>query len=210
MTDIILEEGGTLDKYEGDAIIAFWNAPLDQIDHAARACRAAVRCQRRLAEMRPLWRERCGRDLFMRIGLHTGPVIVGNLGSRQRFDYTVLGDTANLASRLEGANKVFGTGVLLTEATRQAAGDALIATAQDIGRVQVVGRREPVRVFALGERAPQLAAACERALALCAEGRASAAADELADYEDDPFARRLAEQCRRDPDFDGLWRLTEK
>ncbi|MBE0616597.1 MAG: adenylate/guanylate cyclase domain-containing protein, partial [Proteobacteria bacterium] len=92
MTDLIHEEGGTVDKYEGDAIIAFWNAPLDRPDHAACAVRAALRCQARLAELRPEFRERVGRDLFMRIGLNTGPAVVGNMGSRNRFDYTMLGD----------------------------------------------------------------------------------------------------------------------
>ena len=147
MTDIILEEGGTLDKYEGDAILAFWNAPLDQPDHARRACRAAVRCQRRLAERREEFRRRCGRDLHARIGLHTGEVVVGNMGSRQRFDYTVLGDAANLASRLEGANKAFGTATLISDATREAAGDTILC--RPLGRARVVGRREPVPVFEL-------------------------------------------------------------
>ncbi|MCA1808930.1 MAG: adenylate/guanylate cyclase domain-containing protein, partial [Lentisphaerae bacterium] len=91
MTDIIQAEGGTVDKYEGDAIIAFWNAPLPQDDHAARAVRAALQCQARLAEMRPDLRARYGGDLFMRIGVNTGPVVVGNMGSHNRFNYTILG-----------------------------------------------------------------------------------------------------------------------
>jgi len=86
MTDIIQEEGGTIDKYEGDAIIAFWNAPLDQSDHAVRAVRASLRCQARLAEMRPGFKARTGKDLFKRIGLNSGPAVVGNMGSRTRFD----------------------------------------------------------------------------------------------------------------------------
>ncbi|HEY7527762.1 MAG TPA: adenylate/guanylate cyclase domain-containing protein, partial [Candidatus Deferrimicrobiaceae bacterium] len=112
MTDIVHEEGGTLDKYVGDAIIAFWNAPLDQPDHALRAARAAVRCQEKLSELRPVFRGKTGKDLFMRIGLNTGTAVVGNLGSRSRFDYTILGDAVNLASRLEGINKQFGTYIL--------------------------------------------------------------------------------------------------
>ena len=109
MKYIIMDEGGTLDKYVGDAIVAFWNAPLPQVDHAARAVRAAVRCQRRLAERREEYMQRTGAAVRMRIGLNTGPVVVGNMGSARRFDYTMLGDTANLASRLEGANKALGT-----------------------------------------------------------------------------------------------------
>jgi adenylate cyclase len=97
MTDIILTSGGTLDKYEGDAIIAFWNAPLDQPDHALRACRAALACQKRLAELQSRFQEKYGRAVSMRIGLNSGPAVVGNMGSSRRFDYTAMGDTINLA-----------------------------------------------------------------------------------------------------------------
>ena len=121
MTDIIMDEGGTLDKYEGDAIIAFWNAPLAQADHAVRACRAALRCQRRLAELRRVFQQRTGASLRMRVGLNTGEVVVGNMGSRKRFNYTILGDAANLASRLEGANKAFGTETMVSGSTWQLA-----------------------------------------------------------------------------------------
>ncbi|MFH0880638.1 MAG: adenylate/guanylate cyclase domain-containing protein, partial [Lentisphaerota bacterium] len=117
MTDLILEEGGTLDKYEGDAIIAFWNAPMSQADHAVRACRTALRCQRKLAERREEFLQRTGAVMKMRIGMNTGDVVVGNMGSHNRFNYTILGDAANLASRLEGANKAFGTYMMVSEAT---------------------------------------------------------------------------------------------
>ncbi len=212
MTDIILEEGGTLDKYEGDAIIAFWNAPLDQPDHAARACRAAVRCQRALAAHRPRWRDACGRDLAMRVGLHTGEVVVGNLGSRQRFDYSILGDAANLASRLEGVNKVFGTGCLISAATlRQAQGAVL---ARELGQVQVVGRQEPVTVHELwglaGDEPPAWWAAYAEALAACRAGRGDQARAALAQGADDPAAGALIARLDRDPSFAGLWALTEK
>ncbi len=212
MTDIILEEGGTLDKYEGDAIIAFWNAPLDQPDHAARACRAAVRCQRALAEHRPRWREACGHDLFMRVGLNTGEVVVGNLGSRQRFDYSILGDAANLAARLEGVNKVFGTGCLAAAATiTQAAGAVL---AREVGAVQVVGRRQPVIIHELaglaGEEPPAGWAAYGEALALCRQRRQAEAHERLAHLPDDPVARTLATDLAADPDFAGVWVLTSK
>lgn len=145
MTDIIHEEGGTIDKYEGDAIIAFWNAPLPQADHACRAVRAAMRCQRRLSEMRPGFRRRIGRDLFMRIGLNTGQAVVGNMGSRTRFDYTMLGDAVNLAARLEGINKQFGTYTMISGATLAAMGEEF--PVYELGRVTVVGRREAVTVY---------------------------------------------------------------
>ncbi|WP_051822565.1 CHASE2 domain-containing protein [Desulfonatronum thiodismutans] len=149
MTEIIHDEGGTVDKFEGDAIIAFWNAPLDVPDHARRAVRAALRCQARLAELRPRFRERTGHDLFMRIGINTGPAVVGNMGSHSRFDYSMLGDAVNLAARLEGVNKQFGSFTLISEATRKA---VLEQSSDDIpmrelGRVAVVGRAEPVTVY---------------------------------------------------------------
>lgn len=145
MTDIIQEEGGTVDKYEGDAIIAFWNAPLPQADHAERAVRAALRCQVQLEKMRPELRRHSGKDLFMRIGLNTGAVVVGNMGSRNRFNYTILGDAANLASRLEGVNKQFGTYTIISEATFNEMGKAFAA--RELALVAVVGRKEPVRIY---------------------------------------------------------------
>ncbi|MBN2060002.1 MAG: adenylate/guanylate cyclase domain-containing protein, partial [Deltaproteobacteria bacterium] len=117
MTDIILAEGGTIDKYEGDAIIAFWNAPLDVPDHAKRAVRSALLCGRKLSELRPGFRKRIGTDIYARIGINTGQVVVGNMGSNQRFDYTFLGDAGNLASRLEGVNKQFSTYLMVSEYT---------------------------------------------------------------------------------------------
>ncbi len=145
MTDIIHEEGGTVDKYEGDAIIAFWNAPLPQPDHALRCVRAALRCQEKLAALRPAFRERIGRDLRMRIGINSGPAVVGNLGSRTRFDYTMLGDAVNLASRLEGINKQFGTYTVLSQATLDLLAGGV--PVRELARVAVVGRREAVRIF---------------------------------------------------------------
>lgn len=145
MTDIIMEEGGTVDKFEGDAIIAFWNAPLDHPDHASRALRASLRCQDRLAEMRPYFRRKVGKELLMRVGLNTGPAVVGNMGSHARFDYTMLGDSVNLASRLEGVNKMFGTYTLVSKSVLEAARGEFAA--RELGRVKVVGRNEPVVVF---------------------------------------------------------------
>lgn len=212
MTDIILEEGGTLDKYEGDAIIAFWNAPLDQPDHAARACRAAVRCQRALAANRARWRRICGRDLFMRVGLNTGEVVVGNLGSQQRFDYSILGDAANLAARLEGVNKVFGTGCLASSTTMDRAGSVVLG--RELGQVQVVGRQEPVTVHELwgmaGDKPPAGWAIYHQALDFCRSGRKAEAQPLLAGLPDDPAASALAAQIAKDPAFAGLWALTEK
>ena len=145
MTDIIHEEGGTVDKYEGDAIIAFWNAPLKVADHPIRLVQTSLRCQAALKRMRPAYREAIGKNLFMRIGMNTGPAVVGNMGSRTRFDYTMLGDAVNLAARLESVNKEFGTYTMVSRSTRELVRDEFAF--REIGRVAVVGRKEAVTVY---------------------------------------------------------------
>jgi adenylate cyclase len=217
MTDIILEEGGTLDKYEGDAIIAFWNAPLAQADHAVRACRAALHCQRRLAEQREAYRQRTGAELRMRVGLNTGEVVVGNMGSHKRFNYTILGDAANLASRLEGANKAFGTETMVSGSTwRLVAGDF---RGRQLADLRVVGRKTAVPVYELTGFA---ADAAPSGWDLFAEGLTRFRAGDFAGAKeiferlpDDPaaqrYARRCADLCAQPPaSWDGVWGLTEK
>jgi len=145
MTEIILEEEGIVDKFEGDAIMAFWGAPLDQGDQALRACRVALRQQARLAELNRRLADLNLPPLKMRIGINTGEAIVGNLGSARRFDYTVIGDTVNLASRLEGLNKFYGTAIMASEATVAACGNAVVFRELDL--VAVKGKEQPVRVF---------------------------------------------------------------
>jgi adenylate cyclase len=145
MTDIIQEEGGTIDKYEGDAIIAFWNAPLAQDDHAERAVRAALRCQAKLDELRPVFRERVKKDLYKRIGINSGPAVVGNFGSHTKFNYTMLGDAVNLASRLEGVNKQFKTYTMISAMVKERLGGAF--PLREVSRIAVVGRKEPVTVY---------------------------------------------------------------
>jgi adenylate cyclase len=145
MTEIILHEEGTVDKFEGDAIMAFWGAPLDQPDQARRACRAALRQQAALAELNQRFAELNLPPLTMRIGLHTGEAIVGNLGSEKRFDYTVIGDTVNLAARLEGLNKFYGSHVMASEATVTACDSGVEFRELDL--VAVKGKEQAVRVF---------------------------------------------------------------
>ncbi|MGD8520164.1 MAG: adenylate/guanylate cyclase domain-containing protein [Desulfobacterales bacterium] len=144
MTDIIHSEGGTIDKYEGDAIIAFWNAPLEIDAHADRAVRAALSCQARLEQLQPTFIKRIGEPLRMRIGINTGPAVVGNMGSHARFDYTVVGDAVNSASRLEGANKQFGTSILISQSTKESLGNQLMT--RELARLAVLGRAEPITV----------------------------------------------------------------
>jgi len=218
MTDIIMEEGGTLDKYEGDAIIAFWNAPLAQSDHAVRAVRASVRCQQKLAGRRAEFQERTGAVMKMRIGLNTGPVVVGNMGSRERFDYTVLGDAANLASRLEGANKALGTYLMIAESTWSQTHGAF--PGRELGSLRVVGRKTPVRVYEAmgleGGEAGESERAFEGALAQVGEGRWAEAATAFEGLGDEAAAKTYAAKCRSlsaagpDAQWDGIWNLTEK
>ena len=218
MTDIILEEGGTLDKYEGDAIIAFWNAPLHQPDHAVRAVRASVRCQQKLAERRAEFEQRTGAVLKMRIGLNTGPVVVGNMGSSNRFDYTVLGDAANLASRLEGANKALGTYMMVAESTWSQTNG--VFPGRELGQLTVVGRKTPVRVYEAtgleGGASSEAEQAFEAALAQVRSGRWAAASAAFEKLGDDAAARTYAAKCRAlaaagpGAAWDGIWNLTEK
>jgi adenylate cyclase len=157
MTDIIEAHGGFVDKYIGDAIAAMFGAPLDDPAHATNAVRAALACRRRLAELERTGDTLKSRKLAHRIGLNTGAALVGNIGSRRRFNYTAMGDMVNLASRLEGANKYFGTSIMAAEATVAATGNAFVWRELDLIRVQ--GRAQPVRIFeplaAAGEASPE-------------------------------------------------------
>jgi adenylate cyclase len=140
---VIFEHGGTLDKFIGDAIMAFWGAPVAQADHARKAVDAALDMSAALDEMRGQLGE-IGSELEIGIGIHSGSAVVGFIGSSDRLDYTVIGDTVNLASRVEGLTKGLAR-VLVTEATRDAALDAF--EWRDCGSHQVKGRSEPVRLF---------------------------------------------------------------
>ena len=147
LTQIILAHRGTLDKFIGDAIMAFWGAPLRLPDHAGRACRAALEMQTAMAALQPGWLKRGFPRLTARLGLHTGPLIAGNVGSRERFNYTVLGDTVNLASRLEGVNKLYGTNILLSEEAYRLVAEQFLMRQLDTIRVQ--GRVQPVTIYEL-------------------------------------------------------------
>jgi adenylate cyclase len=145
MTDIILKHQGTVDKFEGDAIIAMFGAPNQLPNHAEHACLANIEMQERLSLLRKNWQSRGLPALKMRIGMCTGSAVVGNMGSSRRMDYTMMGDTVNTASRLEGANKVYKTYCLISESTRKAAGKAIIA--RQIDTISVVGKKETVRIY---------------------------------------------------------------
>jgi adenylate cyclase len=145
MTDIIQEQGGFVDKYIGDAIVAVFGAPLDDPNHAENAVSAALRCRDRLHKLNREPAEWQRFTLHQRIGLNSGDALVGNIGSRQRFNYTVVGDTVNVASRLEGANKYFGTTIMAAKSTFERAVSAFAWRELDSIRVQ--GRDEPVGIY---------------------------------------------------------------
>ncbi|MBT8374989.1 MAG: CHASE2 domain-containing protein [Deltaproteobacteria bacterium] len=145
MTDIIFKHEGTVDKFEGDAIIAFFGAPNILKNHAERACIACIRMQKRLSQLREKWQGNDKPQLKMRIGLCTGSAVVGNMGSKNRMDYTMMGDTVNTAARLEGVNKIYGIYTLISETTFIAAGSS-IAT-REIDTIYVVGKNEPVTIY---------------------------------------------------------------
>lgn len=157
MTDVVFAHYGVLDKYIGDAIMAFWGAPLDQPDHAQRACATALDMIETLHQLHADWERRGVSKLDVGIGINTGPMIVGNMGSRKRLAYTVLGDAVNVASRLEGLSKEFRVRVVISEATRVAAGEAFAYRFLEV--VTVKGRSEPVAVHELVGRAGQPASA---------------------------------------------------
>jgi adenylate cyclase len=154
MTQIVLEEKGYLDKYIGDAVMAFWNAPNAVPDHADRALRTAVLMQRRMRELNAKWREADpdAEILEVRIGINTGMVIVGNMGGEDKFNYSAIGDAVNLASRLEPANKSYDTLVMVSELTVERATPGAFRT-RELDLIAVKGKEEPVKVYELLELA---------------------------------------------------------
>jgi adenylate cyclase len=211
MTRVVLEAEGTLDKYIGDAILAFWGDPVPHADDAARACRAALEQTRRLKALWPSWDARGLPRLDMRIGIETGEAIVGNVGSELKLNYTVLGDAVNFASRLEAVNKLYGTRILIGENARREAGDAIEVRELDL--LTVAGKTRPVRVYELlgmaGEVGAEVGAgfkAYERALSAWRGRRWDEAEVEVKQAEallgaDEPTRALLARvaACRLDP-----------
>jgi adenylate cyclase len=213
MTDIILGRRGTIDKYMGDAIMAFWNAPLDDAEHAANGCRAALAMIADLNQLNQTWRQEAEREgrpfrpVDIGIGLNSGLCCVGNMGSDQRFDYSVLGDDVNLASRLEGQSKTYGVSIVIGENTRaRAAGFAML----ELDLIKVKGKTKPVRIFTLigdGARAAdpvfgELMAANDAMLAAYRTQRWDEAEQRLAE------CRRLTKgRSRAEGRLDGLYEL---
>ncbi len=147
LTEILFRERGTLDKYIGDAIMAIFNAPHRLDDHAHRACRVAIEMRGKISELgRECQRQGCP-SLNMGVGINTGEAVVGNMGTELRFDYTAIGDTVNLASRLEGMNRLYGTGIIVSQATFERTEDGFLFRELDLVRVK--GKKRPVRIYEL-------------------------------------------------------------
>jgi class 3 adenylate cyclase len=147
MTETIIKYQGTVDKYIGDCVMAFWGAPSEVNNHAELACKAALECQKRCAELNARW-DREGKKTFAtRIGINSGEIVVGNIGSPQRLSYTIIGDDVNLASRLEGLNKNYGTQCIISESTMSQLPNDFALRMMDF--VVVKGRTKPVTIYEL-------------------------------------------------------------
>ncbi|MBF0431096.1 MAG: adenylate/guanylate cyclase domain-containing protein [Fibrobacteria bacterium] len=151
MTDILLENMGTLDKYEGDAIIAFYGAPMEMPDHAFKACKTGLLMQAKLVELREKWKSEGDKwpeivhNMRMRIGINTGPIVTGNMGSHVRMNYTMMGDAVNLAARLESGAKQYGVFSLVSDETMKSAGDGVYGRLIDV--IRVIGKSQPVKIY---------------------------------------------------------------
>ena len=147
MTDIVIKYNGTLDKYVGDEIMAFWGAPIPQEDHALQSCKAAVEMMNVLHQLNENWKKIGKETLDIGIGLNTGDMIVGNMGSSSRMDYTLMGDSVNLGARLEGTNKVYKTHIIISEYTYEHVREYVIVRELDL--IKVKGKELPVKIYEL-------------------------------------------------------------
>lgn len=225
MCNIIIAYEGTIDKFEGDAIIAFWGAPTIQQDHARRCCLASIDMNKALVPMRKKWVAEGRPPLYVRMGINSGPMVVGNMGSAQRMNYTMMGDAVNLASRLEGANKAYDSDIMISESTLSACSDEV--DVRELDRIRVVGKSEPVTVFQLLERKNQTPAEVadlveqfERALDCYKSRDFKQALDEfrrcLDIVADDGPSKTYVARCEKflkappASDWDGVFELEEK
>jgi len=220
MTDIIMDSRGVVDKYMGDAIMAFWGAPVDMEDHADRAAEASIKQMDRLREMQNKWKEEGVPQLDIGIGLNTGHAVVGNMGSHQRFDYTAMGDTINLGSRLEGLNKPYKTNIIVSENTKKKLSEKFIVRKLDL--VAVKGKKEPVMIFELVGRSAEVSderkkvlKTFEKGFDLYREKKFKEAKEEFDSIQDGP-AKVFSERCdfflNNPPEesWDGVWVMTTK
>jgi len=218
MTRIVLEEKGTLDKFIGDAVMALFNAPLDVTDHPERACTAAVRMMAELKHLNQGFQERGMHTIDIGIGINTGPAVVGNMGADIRFDYTAIGDSVNLASRLEGLNKYYGSHILVSEDTRcRISSGGFIF--REVDRVRVKGKHLPVVMYELMIANTEILPEFEQGLELYRKREfvsASEIFDRLAQTWQDGPSRLYVERCGEyianppDENWDGTYTAKSK
>ena len=214
MTDIILESGGTVDKFEGDAIIAFWGAPVEYEDHAQRAVSSALECQRVHAVLNRRLEEINFPPLHTRMGLASGSMVVGNMGSDKRFDYTMMGTDVNLASRLEGVNKVYSTPILISNTTKEFLPESI--KCREIDTVMVMGQKTPVTIWEPVLKIPVFAERYSKALKLYRSGDFQLAMKLFVEIEEDGPSKTMASRCDQfiregtPAEWDGTWVLTSK
>lgn len=225
MTDIIMKYDGTVDKFEGDAVIAFFGAPITYSDHAARACLASLEMQQKLIEMRANWNEQGKHQLHVRIGLNTGFMVVGNMGSAYRMDYTMMGDGVNLAARLEGVNKQYGTYTMISEFTYAEAKEHI--EVRELDMIRVVGKNEPVRIYEVLGKKGEVSAEQKKATRYFSKGlqlyrsqnwgeaaKYFAHANKL--YDQDAASKEFFDRCKNfeknNPgrDWDGVYQMATK
>jgi adenylate cyclase len=222
MTEIITAHKGTIDKYIGDCIMAFWNAPLDDPDHAKNAVGAARAMRKRLAELNQAWAAEGRRTLHIGIGINTGECCVGNFGSQQRFDYSLLGDPVNLSSRLEGLTKLYGVDLIIGEQTASLLDEPDLI---ELDLVAVKGKTRAVRIYTLPPQPIEALQFADRHSALLAAYRRRDWAGALGMLDDDAlraepgmapvynlFRRRIAQLQLESPpgDWDGVFVAEEK
>lgn len=221
MTRIIMDKRGVVDKFIGDAIMAFWNAPIDQEEHAIAACRAALGMVKQLDELQRQWKARNQPEIHIGIGLNTGNAVVGNMGSVDRLSYTAMGDSVNLASRLEGLTKEYGVSIIISEFTHEKIKEIL--RCRKLDRVRVKGKRQPIAIYeVLGEKSDHrfhaFIEAYEGALELYFHGefkKAQKAFDTLLKFKDNKAAHVIRERCieyiKHPPqEWDGVYAMKTK
>lgn len=220
LSNLIMEEGGTVDKFEGDAIMALFGAPLPCNDHAVKACAAALKIREKMAELNTQF----GYNLNVRVGVGTGDAIVGNMGSRERFDYTAMGDTVNTASRLEGINKFYKTRILVMQKTVDGADATGGFFFREVDTICPKGKNDSLRIHELmgvsaSEEGRKVVAVWNEALAAYRNGNWSEAEEKLdsvlAVLPDDGPSKTLLERIREfkiqpPASWDGVWRFKEK
>jgi adenylate cyclase len=220
MTDIVLAHGGIVDKYIGDAVMAFWGAPIPDADHARKAILAAIAMRDECRALRERWKSEYGHDVLARAGVNSGFAVVGNMGSKHKYNYTCMGDMVNLASRLEGANKPYGTFLMISEFTWEKVKD--VVAVRELDRIAVKGKDQPVTVYEVLAERGKVDPAVAEAVRVFHEGLAHYRARRFREAIEcfrragDPPSRLYIERSEHflvEPPgeaWDGVWHMKEK